>query len=78
MSDPKTNDPTLTLARFIFKLGRETEQLYAESKALVSHAYDMGYQAGRADVKRELGVDDRALLVQTKKPTGGTGAPAAN
>jgi hypothetical protein len=68
------------LAQYIFNLGRQTEQLKAEAKSLVNHAYDMGYQAGRADVESELGLDPRAVVVLPKKipdGAGGTGAPGA-
>lgn len=78
MSDSRPRDPTLTLAQFIFQLGRDTEQCLAESKRLVNHAYDMGYQAGRADVEKELGLDERAVLLKREPPKGGTGVPAAN
>ena len=77
MSDSKPRDPTLVLAQYIFALGRQTEAAYNESKGLITHAYDMGYRAGRDDVEKEMGLDQLAVL-KTAKPTGGTGAPAAN
>lgn len=73
MSD---KDPTTVLAQFIFRLGRETQIAFDESKRLVNHAYDMGYMAGRRDVEKEMGLDSLAVL--KTKPSGGTGAPAAN
>lgn len=76
MSDPKQRDPTLVLAQYIFTLGRETQAALEESKRLINHAYDMGYQAGRDDVEKEMGLDQLAVL--KTKPSGGTGAPAAN
>jgi len=70
-------DAVLTLAQYVFRLGRETEAAFQESKRLITHAYDRGYQAGRADVEKELGLDECAVLVKPPPTVGGTGAANA-
>lgn len=78
-SDPPSN-AVHQLALFIFKLGRDVERLTIMSEERVTLAaalaWDKGFVAGRDSVEAELGLDGMAVL--KTKPSGGTGAPAAN
>jgi hypothetical protein len=82
VSDQNEKDPVVTLATMIFKLGREVEKLATihqnQLELGCSLAWDKGFAAGRDSVEKELGLDERAVLLKPKPPAGGTGAPAAN
>ena len=80
---PTNRDPVHQMCLFLVKMGRELEiqdRVFKETLAeTVQKAFDVGYATGRRDIEKELGLDERAVLIgQPKPPKGGTGAPAAN